>query len=429
MLSRRVVVVGTTSDYIDLIRRRHPGRALFVTDPAERAGAAEEDPGEPEEVLCDLADSAAAADSLADHARRHGIATEGVACFDCESLNLASDLAQWMHLPFPSRRAVSASRNKFLSKHLWRDAGVTCPTAIVAREASEVSAFMDRVGGPVILKPLTGSGSELVFRCADLNEGRFAFETIRQGLTDRNGSRMYRQAPGGPEGLNPLRDVVLEEAVTGPEYSCDFLLENGNLEIIRTARKIPLPGGQIGITTAYVLPAPLPAGVSPGRFRAQLHRAASALGLKRALCMVDFIVQKEEAYLLELTPRPGGDCLPWLIRQSSGLDMLGLALDFATGVEPSLPGEGNWDPLVGLRLFAETPGVLARIDTRPVENDPRVREVWIKRRPGHRVVLPPKDYDSRLLGHVVFKPSGEKALEEECAELAAGIVVEMEDRP
>jgi biotin carboxylase len=429
MLSRRVLVVGTTADYIDLIRRRHPGRALFVTDPAERARATEEAPAEAEEVLCDLTDSAGAADALRDHAHRHGIVADGVACFDCESLALASDLAQGMGLPFPSPRAVSVSRNKFLSKSLWRESGVPCPKAAVAREASEVSAFMDRLGAPVILKPLTGSGSELVFRCTDREEGRSAFETIRRGLSERNGSRMYRQAPACFEGLDPLRDVVLEQAVTGPEYSCDFLLDNGTLEIIRTARKIPLPGGQIGIAAAYVLPAPLPAAVSAEDFRDRLHRAARALGLERALCMVDFIVQEKEAYLLELTPRPGGDCLPWLIRQSSGLDMLGLALDFAEGNEPPLPDEASWNPLVGLRMFAETAGVLARIDARAIESDPRVREVLIKRRPGHRVALPPEDYDSRLLGHVIFKPSGETTLEEECAELAAGMVVEMEDRP
>jgi hypothetical protein len=44
MPDKRLLVVGTTSDYIDHICTRYPGRALFVTDPAERAAALEKEP-------------------------------------------------------------------------------------------------------------------------------------------------------------------------------------------------------------------------------------------------------------------------------------------------------------------------------------------------------------------------------------------------
>jgi hypothetical protein len=109
--------------------------------------------------------------------------------------------------------------------------------------------------------------------------------------------------------------------------------------------------------------------------------------------------------------------------------MLGLAMDFARDVEISLPAADDWDSLVGLRLFASHAGVVKRLDSRWLHQDPRVREVMIKRLPGHRVVLPPTDYDSRLLGHVIFKPSGKVCIEEECAELASKLVVDMEIHP
>ena len=40
----------------------------------------------------------------------------------------------------------------------------------------------------------------------------------------------------------------------------------------------------------------------------QLKSAAQAVGLTRALCMVDFILQANELVFLEIAPRPGGDC-------------------------------------------------------------------------------------------------------------------------
>ena len=426
MLSRRVLVVGTTSDYIDLLRRRYPRRVLFVTDPAEREQAKEQDPGEEEELLCDLTAYSRVMSSLKDHTSRHGIALNGVACFDCESLELAAHLAGELGVPFPSPSAVSSCRNKFLSKRIWRAASVVCPRATLARDPSEALAFLDRLGGSVILKPLTGSGSELVFRCADRSECLEAFEMIRRRLAETKGNRMYMQGESRSGDFDPLRDVVVEEFVTGQEYSCDFTLENGNLEVIRTARKIPAGGCQVGTTAAYELPAALPAEIPFGRFREQLRLAAKAISLQRALCMVDFIVQEGMPYLLELTPRPGGDCLPWLIRQSSGLDMLGLALDFAQSSGISLPSADGWEALVGLRLIAPEAGIVKQIDSRLLDQDPRVREVLIKRARGHRVALPPKDYDSGLLGHVIFKSSGKVPVEDECAELASKLIVEME---
>lgn len=426
MPSRRVVVVGTTSDYIDLIRRRYPGRVLFITDPSERKKATEEHPGDDEEILSDLVDPVMVVYALTDHMDRHGIVPDGVACFDCESLGLAARLAEQLAVPFPSPYAVALSRNKFLSKIAWHKAKVPCPEATVARTPTEAAQFQQRLGRPVILKPLTGSGGELVFACAAGDDCLAAYETMTKRLSELKDNRMYMPRQKGNPGFDLLGNVAVEEFITGQEYSCDFYIDDGRLEIIRTAKKIPAAGGDVGTTAAYVVPAGLPPEISPAAFREQLNRAATALGLQRALCMVDFITCSGKPYLLELTPRPGGDCLPWLIRQSSGLDMLGLTLDFAQGLKISVPPTREWDLLVGLRLFAAHAGVIRNMDSRLLRDDPRAREVLIKRRPGHRVVLPPKNYDSRLLGHLIFKPTQQVTLEQECAELAARLIVDME---
>ena len=126
----------------------------------------------------------------------------------------------------------------------------------------------------VILKPLTGSGGELVFRCADHTDCLQAYDTMINRLSKAGENRFYLQDSLAPGGLDPIQDVVLEEFIPGQEYSCDFFLENGRLEVIRTAKKIPTEGAQVGTTTAaYVVPAELPAEIPPTDFPDQLHRA------------------------------------------------------------------------------------------------------------------------------------------------------------
>jgi len=238
---------------------------------------------------------------------------------------------------------------------------------------------------------------------------------------------MYMPAEDGQPDSRRL--FVMEEFIHGREYSSDFVIDGDRIDIIRIARKIPAEDQPLGTTLAYVVPGKLPGGISVDSLKKQLHRAARAIGLNRAICMADFIVREDEAYLLEMTPRPGGDCIPPLLKQSSGFDILGYTLDFAEHRETVPPEPSRWQRLVGLRLFAEHGGVIRNIDTERVKSDSRVREVYLKRSPGHRVVLPPQDYDSRILGHIIFAPSRPDDIEAECLELINMVSVEMEISP
>jgi len=58
-----------------------------------------------------------------------------------------------------------------------------------------------------------------------------------------------------------------------------------------------------------------------------------------------------------------------------------------------------------------------------VRADGRVVECVLKYGVGHRVVLPPEDYDSRILGYAIFAPRDENRLEDECAEIEAKLDV------
>ncbi len=401
MSEKRTLVIGTTADYIELIRRRFPGRALFLTDAAERRKAAEPQPDERSEALCNLTQPEQALAALRQHLDRWDIVPAGITCFDCESMPLAAHIARSLALHYPSPEAIAACRSKFACKQAWHRAGLPCPEIELVRTADDAARFIERIRRPAILKPLTGSGSELLFLCANKNDCTAAFHTIKTRLAQHPDTRMY--ATG--DTTNPREVFALEEFISGTEYSCDFIIDGTRVEIIRIARKIPARQHSVGTTLAYVLPAQLPPAIDHERLRRQLGEAARTLGVGRAICMIDVMIEGKRPAMIEIAPRPGGDCLPPLILKSCGLDMLGTALDFAEGRHVTVPEPSRWKPLVGLRLFADRPGIIRKIDDAELRADPRVLESYLKRGPGHHVVLPPEDYDSRLLGHVIFEPS------------------------
>jgi len=426
MSSQPILVVGTTTDYIDEIRRRYPGRALFVTAPDEREKGSEPRPDPNEEVLCDLRHARLVWAALNDHLHQWHLQPAGVTCFDCESLELAARIAGALDVPFPSPAAVDACRSKFLSKQMWSNAGLPCPQSEMIHSPSQLPDLLKRLALPVILKPLTGSGSELVFKCTTADDCTQALATIQSRLADHPNERMYKPEKNGSSQMDSRRQLVIETFIEGKEYSCDVIIDGAHLKVIRTAEKLPAIDQTLGTTLAYMVPAQLPIGLDQNLFERQLYTAARTLGLERAVCMVDFIVSADIAYFLEMTPRPGGDCLPWLIRESCGLDTLGLALDFAAGNPIQLPEDSCWKPLVGVRFFAKTAGTICSVDASRLKQDARIASYYLKAQPGYRVKLPPEDYDSRILGHAIFEANPYDPIQQQCLDIEAKLTVAME---
>jgi len=416
----RVLVVGTTSDYIDWIRNSSPGCALFLTDPAVRRGAQEPCPSPAEEILSNLSDYGQARQALQHHLDRERLQVDGVVCYDCESMELAAFLAPELGVSYPSVQAVKNCRDKYLSKTLWQKHGLQTPQVKQVRSAAEAAAFSRELGGACVLKPLSGSGSELIFRCEDARACQQRFGDIQQGLQQRRGNRLYKSFFSD----DPV--ILAEALVDGDEYSCDFVIANGRAEVIRLTRKILSARGPFGTALGYLLPAILPAAIDENHLLQTLARSANALGLERAVCMLDFIIHQDRIFLLELAPRPGGDCLPFLLRRCWNLDVLKLFLDFSRGRPLRLTERSAARRCIGLRLHACKGGTLKKIDADQLRQDNRVVEVHLTRRPGHRIKMPPEDYDAWLLGHAIFEPDGHSDPQAQCQELLDKLIVEVE---
>jgi biotin carboxylase len=419
---RRVLVVGTTPDYIDWIRRARPNHCVFVTDQEVRRKAREPAPGPDEEVLCDLTDMTRLRQAVTAHLRQWNLAIDGVACFDCESLGPAALLAGDLSLPFPSPEAVSNCRDKFASKKIWLENGLGAPRVAAAGTEAEAVAFFRQTGNACVLKPVSGSGSELVFCCRSEADCLRSYAVIEDGLGRRSGNRLYRDP------AVRSAPVIVEEFIEAPEFSCDFLLENGRARLIRLSKKLPsCATAAFGTTMGYVLIDALPGIDRPALCR-DLARGAMALGLSRAICMTDFMVRDGRIILLEITPRPGGDCLPALIRHALGLDMLTLNLDLARDRLPDLESLPPPRPMAGLRVHAGRGGVLQQIDWNAVAGDPRIKEISPLRRPGDIIRVPPDDYESFLLGSIVFAPESSETAMEESRQILNRLNVEIATR-
>ena len=405
-----MLVVGTTPDYVDLLRREHPEECLFLTESRLRLQAKEPQPDDHEEVLYRGDKQLSAVELLKRHQGRYGVKVAGVACFDCESMPLASLIAKRFGLPYPSSEAVDRCRNKRRMKQEWKADGTPNARFSIVRQSEEAVEFLHQIGGPCVMKPLSGSGSELVFRVENESDCRLSFGKIIAGIKARRTAPLYRSCKEG------IASILMEEWVEGNEFSCDFLVETGRVRVIRLARKYLRRNGPSGTIEAYELSANLPDACRDSRLAPWLLRAASSLGIDRAICMADFIVREDQPVFLELTPRCGGDCLPSLLKTACDFDVLGLAIRFARKMADKAVVRVR-ESTVALRLFADRAGTLEWTDTTALMDDRRVLSVVLTRRLGDQVKLPPLDYDSWILGHVIYRPAPRREVSEQNDEL------------
>lgn len=411
-------MVGTTADYIEKINRSYPGRSLFITDFRERKNSQLHCPEPADEILVNLEKPLQVLKKLKKHLKMWGQGLTGITAFDCESLSLTAQVAKEFGLSFSSNKTIGLCRDKLKSKELWLRAGLPSPKAFLIASPAQIKSSWDFMKGPVVLKPLQGSGSELVFKCNSSEQAAEAWQLISDHLANHPNKRLYPRTK---------KLVLMEELIKGEEFSCDFLIKDHSACLLRLARKYQMPGKPIGTMRAYMVPAVLPKGLLKSELESILTKAATSLGLVDTnICMTDFIVKDNTPFLLEMTPRPGGDCLPDLILKSCGLDMLGLCLDLAEGKSPFLPAEKAWRPLVGLRLFSSRGGTIKKLDASKIKSQPEVVELYLNRGIGDQITLPPDDYNSHLLGHLIFQATPEQAMEAKMAKLETLLKIKVE---
>lgn len=416
--NNKVLIVGASSEYRLWARRVCPGQVVFLSESV--SSDRKMNTKTSDEIFCELSDFEKSVETLRKFLSDQKIILSGITCFDCESMVLTACLAETFSLSYPSQESVRACRDKYASKKILQCAGIHSPQAALVSNAEAAYRFLQKTKRACVLKPLYGGGSELVFDCNTREELNTCFTTITRELKDRKENRLFFEH-GSEE-----HKIVIEEKIEGTEYSCDFIIDNDRLEIIRISRKIYLPDGPFGTVRGYSIQNGFPNGIPKETITELLFRSANALGIERAVCMADFIVSGETISVLEITPRPGGDCIPYLLLKAANLDIIKLAINFAMQKSVWAMGISYHKTYAGIRIHAPEAGILRRLDINGLKRETRIKEIHFSRRPGHVIKLPPKDYDSWNLGHLIVKPYIQDDTEGQCHEIMNHLVVEID---
>ncbi|MFC9331328.1 acetyl-CoA carboxylase biotin carboxylase subunit family protein [Kitasatospora sp. NPDC057015] len=259
--------------------------------------------------LDDLDDLLEAADDLA----LNGI--RGVLTWDEFSLVGAAHIAERLGTPGNSTATAMACRDKAASRAAFDAANVPSAKSTPVTTLEEAERAADATGYPVVLKPARQAGSLGVIKAENPAALATAYAHAAQAAEDDEGT-----------------DVLVEEYLDGPEISVECVTVRGATTPVAITRK-QLGAEPFFEETGHSVEAgdPLLALAGPVAVA-----ALTALGFANGVSHVEMRLTSAGPRLIEVNGRLGGDLIPHLVREATGIDLPLAAADIALGLEPDL---------------------------------------------------------------------------------------------
>ncbi|WP_053636470.1 ATP-grasp domain-containing protein [Streptomyces sp. XY152] len=374
---------GTGRQFAQRARALGAEPVLLGADPGRYPYAAED---ELRTVVVDTADGDAlwaAVQRLATGARVAGVLSSSE-----YYVATAAELAARLGLPGPSAGAVRACRDKSVQRRTLAEAGVPVPWFSVAGEAAEAVAAAQWRGGPVVVKPVQGSGSLGVRLCRNSREVAAHAEGLLAATVNERG-------------LSTPALVLVEQYLIGPEFSVEVFGEHA---VVTVAKHVGAP--PVFVETGHDVPAALPAAEAAALAGSAVH-AVKALGLGWGAAHVELRLDGGVARVIEVNPRLAGGMIPELVRRALGTDLVDAQVRAGLGLPVDLDGTADAVGAASIRfLTAGTDAVLGDTDAAEAAAlaVPGVVDAALYRPPGSRVG-PAEDFRGRL-GHVIAVAAG-----------------------
>lgn len=292
----------------------------------------------------------------------------------------AAAAAAALGLPGPHADAIARCRDKEAQREALAAAGVPVPRFVAASTVDEALVAADKLGLPVVLKPVSGSGSVGVRLCEDADEARDHATVLLAGTVNERGLPI------------PAR-LLVEELAVGPELSAEAF-DGRVVGLVRKHLGTPPWFVEIG----HDFPAAL-ADDERAALESCTSAALAALDLSFGPVHVELRLTAKGPVVIEVNPRLAGGNIPELVRHASGVDLVTEAVRLVVGERPRLDPTRRGHTAIRFLLMPRS-GTLEAVsgidDAQAVDG---VVDVRVTRTAGDEVSLQ-GDFRDRI-GHVL----------------------------
>lgn len=268
---------------------------------------------------------------------------DGITSFACDpGVVTAAYVAEQMGLPnVGPYESVCILQNKGKFRQFLSDNGFSVPMAKAYKNIDEALADVSAYNWPVIVKPTDSAGSKGVIRVdepAGLEKG------IKHALV-----------------FSRSNEFIIEEFITQNGYSSDTdsFSVDGELKFVSfNCQRFDVGAENPYTPAAYSWPSSMTAEHQE-ELRSEIQRCIKLLGMKTAIYNIETRESiNGEAYIMELSPRGGGNRLAECLRYATGVDMITNMVRYSVGLSiddiKQAPYSGYWAEII---LHSDSPGI------------------------------------------------------------------------
>lgn len=267
--------------------------------------------------------------------------------------SIASDLASItvnyvadkMNLIGNSLESVELSTNKHQMRKCFEREGDPSPKSFLVETLSDLQSVS--IDFPVIVKPVDRSGS--------------------RGITKVNSNDALGDAIEYAKSQGFDKSVLVEEFVTGDEYSVEFISWKGKHHFLALTQKYTT-GAPNFIETGHLQPAMVPQDILEKVICVVTH-ALDSLGIQYGASHSELKISQDGMIrLIEIGGRMGGDFIgSHLVEMSTGIDFVSAVIDIALGIEPKFTKTENSVAMVRFVLEQKDADILEELSEQKSE--------------------------------------------------------------
>jgi argininosuccinate lyase len=308
-------------------------------------------------------------------------------------------------LPGPRLDVIQTCRNKAQQRMRLFEAQVGVPAFRLVTSVTDAVSAADDLGYPVVVKPVSGSGSVGVKYCETTAEvDQHARELLSQGQNER--------------GMATQPEALVEALAVGPEFSVETF---GDTIIGITQKHLgALP---YFVEIGHDFPATLPAETAAA-ICDTVQRTLQALEFTWGGAHIELRLTKSGPVIIEVNPRLAGGFIPELVRLATGINLITEMVRLTAGAKPQLTKTVDRSASIRFILPPHT-GTLAEVNgLDAVRREPAIADLRLYAAVGSRVQRN-GDFRDRI-GHIIAcSDSAEQTRQAvEAAHQAVGLVVQ-----
>lgn len=241
----------------------------------------------------------------------------GVMSYDEALILPAAHVMEALELPGTPVEGVRRCRDKLATRQALEGAGIRQPQSVAVSCFADAAVAATQIGYPVVLKPRGLGASQGVVVAADA-----------AALGDAFAAATAAEYPGVPR----YHTILVEEFVEGPEISIDGFVAESRYHPLFIARK------KLGFEpyfeeTGHVVDADDPLLLDP-ELKQYLTAVHCALRIDQGITHTEVRLTGDGPRLIEVNGRLGGDLIPLIGREATGIDPGSVAAAVATGRRP-----------------------------------------------------------------------------------------------